>query len=94
MSGKTAKVLMSFIDQVRIAAAHDTTCELDQNPVQREYEVCLSKLSDEERGELVRIINKLSQHLDAEAGPNNYRHHQPNSIIGDASPVLMALPES
>jgi hypothetical protein len=53
---------MSFIDQVRIAAAHD---EQDQNPVQREYEACLSELSDEERGELVRIINKLTQHLEA-----------------------------
>ena len=65
MSVKTAKVLMSFIDQVRITAAHDTACEQDQNPVQREYEVCLSKLSDEERCELVRIINKLTQHLEA-----------------------------
>ena len=65
MSLKTAKVLMSFIDQVRIAAAHDTAYEHDQNPVQREYEGCLSKLSDEERSELVRIINKLTQHLEA-----------------------------
>jgi hypothetical protein len=62
MSVKTAKVLMGFIDQVRIAAVHD---EQGQNPVQREYEACLSKLSDDERGELVRIINKLTQHLEA-----------------------------
>ena len=65
MSVMTAKVLMSFIDQVRIAAAHDAAYEHDQNPVQREYEVCLSTLSDQERGELVRIINKLTQHLEA-----------------------------
>src|SRR6516162_7159537 len=94
MSVKTAKVLMRFIDQVRIAAAHDTACEHGQNPLQREYEVCLSKLSDEERSELVRIISKLSQHLGAEAGRNDYRHHQPNSIIADSSPVLMTLPDS
>jgi hypothetical protein len=65
MSVKTAKILMSFIDQVRIAAAHDMAYEQDQNLVQREYEACLSKLSDKELGELVRIINKLTQHLEA-----------------------------
>ena len=61
----SAKVLMNFIVQVRIAAAHDRACGPDQNTLQREYEGCLSKLSDEDRSELVRIINKLTQHLEA-----------------------------
>ena len=65
MPDQTTKLMLSFINQIRIAAAHDPACEPDQNPLQRAYEVCVSKLSDEERGELVRIINKLSQQLDA-----------------------------
>ena len=64
MPGHTAKLMLRFIDRIRVAAAHDTECEPDQNPLQRAYEVCVSKLSDEERGELVRIINKLSRQLD------------------------------
>jgi hypothetical protein len=60
----TAKLVLSFMDRIRIAAAHDTKCEPDQNPLQRAYEVSVSKLSDEERGELVRIISKLSQQLE------------------------------
>ena len=64
MPGHTAKLMLRFIDRIRVAAAHDTECEPDQNPLQRAYEVCVSKLSDEERGELVRIVNKLSQQLD------------------------------
>jgi hypothetical protein len=64
MPGHTAKLILSLIDRMRIAAAHDTECELDQDPLQRAYEVCVSKLSDEERCELVRIINKLSQQLE------------------------------
>jgi hypothetical protein len=59
-----AKLMLSFIDQIRIAAAHDMACEPHQNPLQRAYEVCISKLSDEERGELLRIIDKLSQQLE------------------------------
>jgi hypothetical protein len=65
MPDQTAKLMLSFINRIRIAAAHDPACEPDQNPLQRAYEVCVSKLSDEERSELVRIINKLSQQLDA-----------------------------
>jgi len=64
MPGHTAKLMLRFIDRIRVAAAHDTECESDQNPLQRAYEVCVSKLSDEERGELVRIVNKLFQQLD------------------------------
>jgi hypothetical protein len=64
MPGHTAKVMLRFIDRTRVAAAHDTECEPDQNPLQRAYQVSVSKLSDEERGELVRIINKLSQQLE------------------------------
>jgi hypothetical protein len=56
--------MLRFSDRIRVAAAHDTECDPDQNPLQRAYEVCVSKLSDEERSELVRIINKLSQQLD------------------------------
>jgi hypothetical protein len=62
--GATAKLMTSFVDRVRRAAAHDITCESNQNPVQRVYEICLSKLSEEDRDELVRVINKLSRHLD------------------------------
>jgi hypothetical protein len=58
MPGHAAKVMLRFIDRIRVAAAHD------RNPLQRVYEVCVSKLSDEERGELVRIIKKLSQKLE------------------------------
>ena len=65
MPSQTAKLILSFINRIRIAAAHDPACEPDQNPLQRACEVCVSKLSDEERGELVRIINKLSHQLDA-----------------------------
>ena len=64
MPRHTAKLVLSFMDRIRIAAAHDIECEPDQDPLQRAYEVCVSKLSDEERGELVRIINKLSQQLE------------------------------
>ena len=64
MPGHTAKLMLRFIDRIRVAAAHDTACAPDQNPLQRAYEVCVSKLSDEERGELVRVINKLSQQLE------------------------------
>ena len=64
MPGHTAKLILSLIDRIRIAAAHDTKCGPDQNPLQRAYEVSVSKLSDEERGELVCIINKLSQQLE------------------------------
>jgi hypothetical protein len=64
MPSQTAKLMLSFINRIRIAAAHDPACEPDQNPVQRAYEGCISKLSDEERGELVRIIDKLSQQLE------------------------------
>ncbi len=64
MSGYTAIIMLRFIDRIRVAAAHDTECEPDQNPLQRAYEVCVSKLSEEEQGELVRIISKLSQQLD------------------------------
>jgi hypothetical protein len=69
MSGHTAKVMLRFVDRVRRAAAHDVACEPDQNPLQRAYEVCVSKLSDEERGELVRIVinylnNSKSENLD------------------------------
>ena len=70
MPGSTAKLILRFIDQTRITAAHDTECEPDQNPLQRAYEVSLSKLSDEERNELVRLINKLSQpSLSAQSPP-------------------------
>jgi hypothetical protein len=64
MPNHAAKLMLGFIDRMRVAAAHDTECEPDQNPLQRAYEVCVSKLSDEERGELVRIVNKLSHQLD------------------------------
>ena len=64
MPRHTAKLVLSFMDRIRIAAAHDTECEPDQDPLQRAYEVCVSKLSGEERSELVRIINKLSQQLE------------------------------
>jgi hypothetical protein len=64
MSGHTAKLMLHFIDRIRVAAAHDTACEPDQNPLQPAYEVCVGKLSDEDRGELARIINKLSQQLE------------------------------
>ncbi len=64
MPRHTAKIVLSFIDRVRIAAAHDQACEPDQNPLQRAYEVCVDKLSDEERCELVRIIIKLTQQLE------------------------------
>jgi hypothetical protein len=70
MPGHTAKVMLRFIDRIRVAAAHDSECEPGQNSLQRAYEVCVSKLSDEERGELVRIINKLFQQLD---GPADHR---------------------
>jgi hypothetical protein len=60
--GTTAKLLMSLVDRVRRAAAHDMASEPDHDPVQRAYEVCLSKLSDEDRRDLVRVIKKLSQH--------------------------------
>jgi hypothetical protein len=68
MPGHTAKVMLRFIDRIRVAAAHDSECELGQNPLQRAYEVCVSKLSDGERGELVRIINKLSRQLEEPTG--------------------------
>jgi hypothetical protein len=62
----TTKLILSFIDRIRIAAAHDMRCEPQQNPLQRAYQACLGKLSDEELGELMRIINKLSQQLEAQ----------------------------
>lgn len=64
MSSYTAQVMLRFIDRIRFAAAHDPACEPDRNPLQRAYEVCISKLSDEERRGLVHIINKLSQQLE------------------------------
>ena len=68
MPGHTAKVMLRFIDRIRVAAAHDSECEPSQNPLQRAYEVCVSKLSDGERGELVRIINKLARQLEEPTG--------------------------
>jgi hypothetical protein len=38
MSGHTAKVILRFIDRIRVAAAHDPECLSDQNPLQRAYE--------------------------------------------------------
>jgi hypothetical protein len=64
--GATAKLLMSFVDRVRTAAAHDMASEPDQNPIQRAYKVCLSKLSNEDHSDLVRVIKKLSQHLEVD----------------------------
>jgi hypothetical protein len=64
--GATAKLLMTLVDRVRRAAAHVMASEPDRNPVQRAYEECLSKLSDEDRSELVRVINKLAQHLEVD----------------------------
>ena len=78
MPGHTAKVMLRFIDRIRVAAAHD---EPDGNPLQRAYEVCVSRLSDEERGELVRIINKLSQQLE----------EQELGLDASARPALSAL---
>lgn len=46
MSSYTAQVMLRFIDRIRFAAAHDPACEPDRNPLQRAYEVCISKLSD------------------------------------------------
>jgi hypothetical protein len=56
--------MLHFIDRIRVAAAHDSECVFDRNPLQRAYEACVGKLSSEDRGELVRIINKLSQQLE------------------------------
>ena len=71
MPSHTAKIVLRFIDRMRIAAAHDPACEPDQNPLQRMYEICVSKLSHEERGELVSIINKLSQQLEKPGSREN-----------------------
>ena len=64
MPRHTAKLVLSFMDRIRIAAAHDTECEPGQDPLQRACEISVSKLSDKERGELARIIGKLSQQLE------------------------------
>jgi uncharacterized protein len=86
MPGHTAKLMLRFIDRIRVAAAHDTECESDQNPLQRAYEVCVSKLSDEERGKLVRIINKSSQQLEGqELWPIG---HQTTACAWDSVQVL------
>ena len=82
MPGQTAKLMLRFIDRIRVVAAHDMACEPDQNPLQRAYEGCVSKLSDEERGELVRIINKLSQQLE----------EQELRLDESARPALSAAP--
>jgi hypothetical protein len=79
-----AKLMLSFIDRIRIAAAHDTACEPGENPLQRAHERCVSKLSDEERVELVRIMNKLSQQLE-EQEPSHRRKFLTGSAYAEQS---------
>jgi hypothetical protein len=93
MPGHTAKVMLRFIDRIRVAAAHDSECEPGQNPLQRAYEVCVSKLSDGERGELVRIINKLSRQLEEPTGyPDHSRASSRLQIYDDPDQGVQPRP--
>ena len=59
----TAELLLRFIDRVRREAAHHMECGPYHDPLKSACAAAISKLSDNDRDELVRVVSKLCEYV-------------------------------